>query len=184
MREWARRDSAAAATVEVDAWRLRCARELFLAMRPALHEASTRSMLLYAYVFGVSMMNCEKFDGDIARMKGRHPRTHRAARRSAGLSPAIGRQPGMAAHRVGARRLDHLHPPACFGRRQHLGKAAGWRDRCARPPGRAECPARRSPARSPTGGRLGRQLADAPRPGVGHRAPKPEGTQLMKASAC
>ena len=26
-------------------------------------------MLLYAYVFGVSMMNCEKFDGDIARMK-------------------------------------------------------------------------------------------------------------------
>jgi len=34
-----------------------------------MHEASTRSMLLYAYVFGVSMMNCEKFDGDVARMK-------------------------------------------------------------------------------------------------------------------
>ncbi len=70
MREWARRDSLAAATVEeVDAWRLRCARELFLAIGLPLHEASTRSMLLYAYVFGVSMMNCEKFDGDIARMK-------------------------------------------------------------------------------------------------------------------
>ena len=50
-------------------WRLRCARELFLAIGQPLHEASTRSMLLYAYVFGVSMMNCEKFDGDIARMK-------------------------------------------------------------------------------------------------------------------
>lgn len=70
MREWARRDPAAAAIVEeVDAWRLRCARELFLACGVAMHEASTRSMLLYAYVFGVSMMNCEKFDGDIARMK-------------------------------------------------------------------------------------------------------------------
>ncbi len=70
MREWARRDAQAAATVEeVDAWRLRCARELFLAIGQPLHEASTRSMLLYAYVFGVSMMNCEKFDGDIARMK-------------------------------------------------------------------------------------------------------------------
>ena len=70
MREWARRDSLAAATVEeVDAWRLRCARELFLAIGLPFHEASTRSMLLYAYVFGVSMMNCEKFDGDIARMK-------------------------------------------------------------------------------------------------------------------
>ena len=34
-----------------------------------MHEASTRSMLLYAYVFGVSMMNCEKFDGDLAAMK-------------------------------------------------------------------------------------------------------------------
>ena len=70
MREWARRDPAAAAIVEeVDAWRLRCARELFLACGIPMHEASTRSMLLYAYVFGVSMMNCEKFDGDIARMK-------------------------------------------------------------------------------------------------------------------
>ena len=70
MREWARRDPLAAATVEeVDAWRLRCARELFLAIGLPLHEASTRSMLLYAYVFGVSMMNCEKFDGDISRMK-------------------------------------------------------------------------------------------------------------------
>lgn len=70
MREWARRDPAAALIVEeVDAWRLRCARELFLASGMPMHEASTRSMLLYAYVFGVSMMNCEKFDGDIARMK-------------------------------------------------------------------------------------------------------------------
>ena len=41
---------------EVEAWRLRCARELFLACGVPMHEASTRSMLLYAYVFGVSMM--------------------------------------------------------------------------------------------------------------------------------
>ncbi|MDD3353668.1 TetR/AcrR family transcriptional regulator [Zoogloea sp.] len=70
MREWARRDPATALIVEeVDVWRLRCARTLFLAGGLPMHEASTRSMLLYAYVFGVSMMNCEKFDGDIARMK-------------------------------------------------------------------------------------------------------------------
>jgi hypothetical protein len=70
MREWARRDEAAAAIVEeVDTWRLRCARDLFLACGVPMHEASTRSMLLYAYVFGVSMMNYEKFDGDVARMK-------------------------------------------------------------------------------------------------------------------
>ena len=70
VREWARRDPAAAQTVEeVDTCRLRCARDLFLACGMPMNEASTRSMLLYAYVFGVSMMNCEKFDGDLAAMK-------------------------------------------------------------------------------------------------------------------
>ena len=69
MREWARRDSLAAATVEeVDAWRLRCARELFLACGVPMEEASSRCMLLYAYVFGVSLMNYEKFDSDVLRL--------------------------------------------------------------------------------------------------------------------
>ncbi len=70
MREWARRDNATAAIVEeVDAWRLRCAREMFLGCGLPMHEASTRSMLLYAYVFGVSMMIYERFDADVPRLK-------------------------------------------------------------------------------------------------------------------
>ena len=70
MREWARRNPEAAVIVEeVDAWRLRCARELFLACGVPLHEASTRSMLLYAYVFGASMMIYDKFDADLPRLK-------------------------------------------------------------------------------------------------------------------
>ena len=70
IRDWARRDPAAARIVEeVDSWRLRCARELFLACGVPMHEASTRSVLLYAYVFGVSMMNCEKFDADFVALK-------------------------------------------------------------------------------------------------------------------
>ena len=70
IRDWARRDPAAARIVEeVDSWRLRCARELFLACGVPMHEASTRSVLLYAYVFGVSMMNCDKFDADFVALK-------------------------------------------------------------------------------------------------------------------
>ena len=69
VREWARRDAEAAAIVEeVDAWRLRCARELFLACGLPQHEASTRSMLLYAYVFGASIMIYDRFDADIPRL--------------------------------------------------------------------------------------------------------------------
>ena len=59
---------AAAIVEEVDAWRLRCARELFLACGLPQHEASTRSMLLYAYVFGASIMIYDRFDADIPRL--------------------------------------------------------------------------------------------------------------------
>jgi AcrR family transcriptional regulator len=70
VRDWARRDSDAAAIVaEVDDWRLRCARELFLACGVPMEEASSRCMLLYAYVFGISLMIYEKFDSDVARVK-------------------------------------------------------------------------------------------------------------------
>lgn len=70
VRDWARREAEAAAIVaEVDDVRLRCARELFLACGVPMAEASSRCMLLYAYVFGVSLMNYEKFDSDVARLK-------------------------------------------------------------------------------------------------------------------
>lgn len=70
VRDWARRDADAAAIVsEVDDIRLRCARELFLTCGVPLDEASSRCMLLYAYVFGISLMIYEKFDSDIGRLK-------------------------------------------------------------------------------------------------------------------
>ncbi|WP_114649605.1 TetR/AcrR family transcriptional regulator [Pseudothauera hydrothermalis] len=70
VRDWARRDPEAAAIVaEVDDTRLRCARELFLACGVPMEEASSRCMLLYAYVFGLSLMIYDKFDSDIARLK-------------------------------------------------------------------------------------------------------------------
>lgn len=70
VRDWARRDPEAGAIVaEVDDVRLRCARDLFLACGVPMEEASSRCMLLYAYVFGVSLMVYEKFDTDVARLK-------------------------------------------------------------------------------------------------------------------
>ena len=70
VRDWARRDAEAAAIVaEVDDVRLRCARDLFLACGVPMEEASSRCMLLYAYVFGVSLMIYEKFDSDVLRLK-------------------------------------------------------------------------------------------------------------------
>ena len=70
VRDWARRDPEASVIVaEVDDVRLRCARDLFLACGVPMDEASSRCMLLYAYVFGVSLMIYEKFDTDVARLK-------------------------------------------------------------------------------------------------------------------
>ena len=70
VRDWARRDADAAAIVaEVDEIRLRCARELFLACGLPLEQASSRCMLLYAYVFGISLMIYDRFDSDPARIK-------------------------------------------------------------------------------------------------------------------
>lgn len=70
VRDWARRDAEAAAIVsEVDDIRLRCARQLFLACGVPLAEASSRSMLLYAYVFGASLMLCDRFDLDVCALK-------------------------------------------------------------------------------------------------------------------
>ena len=70
MRDWARRDTAAAAVVEeVDAARLEFGRKGFEARGMTPLEASSRSLLLYAYVFGLSLMSCGKFDADMGEMK-------------------------------------------------------------------------------------------------------------------
>jgi AcrR family transcriptional regulator len=70
VRDWARRDPQAAAVVEeVDAERLACACRLFLACGIKQEEAQARSLLLYAYVFGVSLMRPGSFTSDIDSLK-------------------------------------------------------------------------------------------------------------------
>ena len=70
VRDWARRDPQAAAVVEeVDAERLACACRLFLACGIKEEEAQARSLLLYAYVFGVSLMRPGAFTSDIETLK-------------------------------------------------------------------------------------------------------------------
>lgn len=70
IRMWARQDAATAAIVEeVDATRLDCTRQLFVALGLPEAEAKARSVLLYAYVFGFSMMQCGGFPMDAAAAK-------------------------------------------------------------------------------------------------------------------
>ncbi len=70
IREWARRDKAAAAIVaEVDQIRLEWAGRLFLASGYSEAEASTRSLLLYAYVFGQSLMTTDQSSAEFAACK-------------------------------------------------------------------------------------------------------------------
>ena len=70
VRDWARRDAQAAIVVEqVDAERLACSCRLFLACGLPPHEAQARSLLLYAYVFGVSLMRPGAFGADLAALK-------------------------------------------------------------------------------------------------------------------
>lgn len=72
VREWARRDPRAAAIVEeVDHWRLERTRQLFVALGVADEEAKSRSLLLYAYVFGQSLMACEHYDPRLADFRRR-----------------------------------------------------------------------------------------------------------------
>lgn len=67
LRDWARRDSGAAAVVrEVDAVRIECAGRLFLARGLSAGEAHHRSVLLYSYVFGVSLLAFERGDAELA----------------------------------------------------------------------------------------------------------------------
>ena len=70
IRDWARRDPDAAQVVEaVDAHRLECTRKLFRIIGFDEPEAKARSLMLYAYVFGQSLMLYEKFDDHLPALK-------------------------------------------------------------------------------------------------------------------
>ena len=70
VRDWARRDPQASAVVEeVDTYRLESARKLFVATGLSDSEAKSRSLLLYAYVFGQSLMAYDRFDPKIIDIK-------------------------------------------------------------------------------------------------------------------
>lgn len=72
MRDWARRDAQAAAVVEaVDLYRLECTRRLFVASGLSDAEAKSRSVLLYACVFGLSMMHYSRFDNELPALRQR-----------------------------------------------------------------------------------------------------------------
>lgn len=72
IRDWARHDARAAAVVEtVDLYRLECTRKLFVAAGMSDAEAKSRSLLLYACVFGLSLMHYGQFDNDLASLKQR-----------------------------------------------------------------------------------------------------------------
>ena len=72
VRDWARHDSHAAAVVEsVDLYRLECTRKLFVSIGINEAEAKSRSLLLYACVFGLSLMHYAHFDDNISDLKRR-----------------------------------------------------------------------------------------------------------------
>lgn len=72
VRDWARHDAQAAAIVEaVDLYRLECTRKLFVAAGMSDAEAKSRSLLLYACVFGLSLMHYAHFDDNPANLKQR-----------------------------------------------------------------------------------------------------------------
>jgi AcrR family transcriptional regulator len=70
VRDWARRDAQAGAIVEaVDRYRLESAVKLFVASGRSDDEAKSRSLLLYAYVFGQSLMAFDRYDPKIIDFK-------------------------------------------------------------------------------------------------------------------
>jgi AcrR family transcriptional regulator len=72
IRDWARYDAKAAAVVEaVDLHRLERARQLFVATGLSEAEAKSRSLLIYACSFGLSLMHVDSFDGHLPQLKQR-----------------------------------------------------------------------------------------------------------------
>lgn len=72
VRDWARHDAKAATVVEeVDLYRLECTRKLFVSSGMTDAEAKSRSVLLYACVFGLSLMHYTHFDDNVSDIKQR-----------------------------------------------------------------------------------------------------------------
>ncbi|MCK6411146.1 MAG: TetR/AcrR family transcriptional regulator [Azonexus sp.] len=72
VRDWARHDAQAAAVVEaVDLYRLECTQRLFIAKGMSAADAKSRSLLLYACVFGLSLMHYDTFDNNLPELKRR-----------------------------------------------------------------------------------------------------------------
>ncbi len=70
VRDWAKRDAQASAVVEeVDTYRLVITHKLFVASGLSDIEAQSRSLLLYAYVFGQSLMAYNRYDPKIIEFK-------------------------------------------------------------------------------------------------------------------
>jgi len=89
VRDWARRDAQASAIVEeVDTYRLESARKLFVASGLSENEAKSRSLLLYAYVFGQSLVVYDRYDPKIIDLK-RWIAEYIADGQRSGQSPAL-----------------------------------------------------------------------------------------------
>ncbi len=70
VRDWARHDPRVNAVVEeVDAYRLACTRKLFVACGLPDDEARARSILVFAYVFGHSLMAYDRSDPKVPEFK-------------------------------------------------------------------------------------------------------------------
>lgn len=72
IRDWARHDKEANSVVEeVDLYRLECTRRLFSSTGLSDEESKSRSLLLYACVFGLSLMVYDRFDDNPVLLKNK-----------------------------------------------------------------------------------------------------------------
>jgi len=70
VRDWARHDAAVSAVVEeVDSYRLQCTQRLFSALGLSADEARARSILVFAYVFGHSLMAYDRSDPKLPELR-------------------------------------------------------------------------------------------------------------------
>lgn len=70
VRDWARRDPAAAQTIrQVDSTRLDTAAKLFAAGGVPPEQARSHSLLLYAYVFGISLIGVDHNDPRVVKQR-------------------------------------------------------------------------------------------------------------------
>ena len=70
VRDWARHDPVVSAAVEeVDSYRLECTRKLFVSLGLSDDEARARSILVFAYVFGHSLMAYDRSNPKVPEFK-------------------------------------------------------------------------------------------------------------------